>query len=108
VGLAGRARDELLSFLRARGSRRAWLRVFADNRRARRFYERRGWVPTGERSRSTFAPYPTLLNYHVALGPARLPMKRTTQQPMTRIREALAFLFDGLVVLECDFDLTEH
>lgn len=69
-GLAGSAHDQVLGRWRARGCERAWLRVFEDNVRARRFYERRGWVPTGERSRSGFAP-PS----RVAHLPARSPRR---------------------------------
>lgn len=62
-GLAGLAHDEVLDHLVAQGHRRAWLRVFEDNVRAVRFYERRGWRPTGERTRTTFAPHPVLCHY---------------------------------------------
>jgi len=67
-GLAGRAHDEVLTHWIAQGYRHAWLRVFEQNVRARTFYERRGWEPTGERSRSDFAPYPVLLTYEVDLS----------------------------------------
>jgi len=39
------------------------LRVFADNRRGRRFYEKHGWRPTGAQSTGTFEPQPVLLEY---------------------------------------------
>ena len=39
------------------------LRVFADNGRARRFYEKHGWRATGATSVSGFEPYPLLLEY---------------------------------------------
>lgn len=42
---------------------RPWLRVLEENLRARHFYARLGWGPTGEQSRSPFAPYPVLLTY---------------------------------------------
>lgn len=42
---------------------RPWLRVLEENLRARRFYERLGWRPTGEQTRSPFAPFPVLLTY---------------------------------------------
>jgi diamine N-acetyltransferase len=70
TGLAGAAYSEVLRHWRAHGHRRAWLRVLEDNVRARRFYERRGWQPTGERERSAFAPFPVLLRYDVELDPA--------------------------------------
>jgi RimJ/RimL family protein N-acetyltransferase len=42
---------------------RIWLRVFAENHRARRFWAKLGWQPTGQESRSSFAPNPVLLEY---------------------------------------------
>lgn len=39
------------------------LRVFADNGRARRFYENHGWRATGATSVSGFEPHPILLEY---------------------------------------------
>jgi len=62
-GLAVAAHDAVLERMRAAGVRRAWLRVFTGNGRGRAFYEKLGWRPSGERSRSTFAPYPELLRY---------------------------------------------
>ncbi|QIM21098.1 GNAT family N-acetyltransferase [Phycicoccus sp. HDW14] len=59
-GLAGRVHDELVDVIRSEGHRRAWLRVFEDNRRAIRFYERRSWVVTDEVSWSLFPPHPAL------------------------------------------------
>jgi RimJ/RimL family protein N-acetyltransferase len=40
-----------------------WLRVFAENHRARRFWTKLGWHATGQESRSSYAPYPVLLHY---------------------------------------------
>lgn len=52
--------DQLLAAaeerLRQRGSRRAFLWVIADNPRARRLYERRGWVEQGEVRRERIGP----------------------------------------------------
>jgi diamine N-acetyltransferase len=62
-GLAGRAHDEILDHLRDKGFAEAWLRVFEENHRGRRFYERRAWVATGERTRTSFAPHPVLVHY---------------------------------------------
>ena len=39
------------------------LRVFTENHRARRFYEKLGWSSTGEVTRSTFPPYAELVTY---------------------------------------------
>jgi RimJ/RimL family protein N-acetyltransferase len=69
TGVARTAHDALLDLMRGRGVEVAWLRVFEGNPRARRFYERLGWVATGERSRSTFPPRPVLLRYERALSP---------------------------------------
>ena len=43
------------------------LRVFEGNGRARRFYEKLGWQPTGARSRTSFPPNPVLLEYALDL-----------------------------------------
>lgn len=42
-----------------------WLRVFEQNHRARRFYEKHGWFPTNNRSRTSFPPCPTLIEYRL-------------------------------------------
>jgi len=39
------------------------LHVFADNGRARRFYEKHGWSATGATSVSGFEPHPILMEY---------------------------------------------
>ena len=63
TGVAQGAHDAALERMRTRGMQNARLWVFTGNRRARRFYERLGWRPTGERIRSTFPPRPELLQY---------------------------------------------
>jgi RimJ/RimL family protein N-acetyltransferase len=68
TGVARAAHDALLARMRGAGVEVAWLRVFEGNARGRRFYERLGWVATGERSRSTFPPRPVLLRYELALS----------------------------------------
>ena len=73
TGLAGAAHDDVLAHIRISGHDRAWLRVFAGNERARRFYERRGWTPTGEQVRSIFPPHPTLLQYAVVISSTDRP-----------------------------------
>ncbi|GAA2740616.1 hypothetical protein GCM10009868_03440 [Terrabacter aerolatus] len=78
--LAGLAHDEVLDHLRERGTARARLRVFTGNGRGRRFYEKHGWEPTGERSRSSFPPCPELLTYSLSLsgsGPSGDPAGRS-------------------------------
>jgi RimJ/RimL family protein N-acetyltransferase len=42
-------------------SRLLW--CLRENHRARRFYERLGWRPTGREKPETFVPYPLLLEY---------------------------------------------
>jgi hypothetical protein len=58
----------VLEHLGAHGFRHSWLRVFTGNARARRFYEKHQWEPTGDRSVSTFAPHPELMRYQRILG----------------------------------------
>jgi RimJ/RimL family protein N-acetyltransferase len=55
--------DEFVRTTQPLGTTFLRLRVFEANDRARRFYEKLGWVGSGERSRSTFAPYPQLVEY---------------------------------------------
>lgn len=63
TGTAGAALDALLDRMVAAGVGRAWLRVFTGNGRGRRFYEKHGWTPTGERTHTAFPPRPELLTY---------------------------------------------
>lgn len=71
TGLAETAHHAVLEQLRARGVRRAWLTVFTGNGRGRRFYEKAGWRPTGERTHSAYAPRPELLRYKRELDETR-------------------------------------
>lgn len=68
TGVAQSAHDAVLDRMHDRGVRRTWARVFTQNRRGRRFYEKLGWQPTGELTRSTFPPHPELLHYERGLG----------------------------------------
>lgn len=47
TGVAALLLDEAQGLVAAAGYRRAWLAVIANNMRARRFYERRGWTDEG-------------------------------------------------------------
>lgn len=67
TGAAQAAHDLILRRMRTSKVTRAWLRVLTGNERGRRFYERLGWAPTGERTHSTFPPYPELLRYELEL-----------------------------------------
>ncbi len=69
-GLASRAHDSVLSRIECHGFRRAWLTVYAENSRARGFYEKHGWRATGTRSRGPIPPYAELLRYERDLGSA--------------------------------------
>lgn len=67
TGVAGELLDEVVPLLRQARTEPV-LRVFAENRRGRRFYEKHGWRATGESTVSTFEPNPVLLTY--ALPPS--------------------------------------
>jgi GNAT superfamily N-acetyltransferase len=65
-GVAAALHDEAVRLLRELDAgARLW--VLEANERARRFYERNGWRPDGERSRSEFPPYPPTLRYELEL-----------------------------------------
>jgi RimJ/RimL family protein N-acetyltransferase len=66
TGLATELHDALLAAFPT-GTGRARLRVYTENRRARRFYEKLGWSATGQVSRSTFPPHAELLEYALEL-----------------------------------------
>jgi RimJ/RimL family protein N-acetyltransferase len=62
-GLAVAAHHELLAHMRRRGVEEARLRVYAGNPRGRAFWEKLGWVDTGERSCGPMPPYAEMLTY---------------------------------------------
>ena len=63
TGLAAQVHTELVALLKARGTVTARLYCFEQNHRARRFYEKLGWRPTGNLTRTSFPPHPVLLEY---------------------------------------------
>ncbi len=67
TGVAQQGHDAVVERMRTAGVTRAWLRVFTENERGRKFYERLGWAPTAERSHSAFPPYAELLRYERGL-----------------------------------------
>jgi RimJ/RimL family protein N-acetyltransferase len=67
TGLAGELHNALIATYPA-DLARLRLRVFAENHRARRFWEKHGWHPTGRASRSPFAPHPILVEYELRRG----------------------------------------
>ncbi len=64
TGLATRLHEALLATY-PDDVDRLWLRVFVDNHRARRFWEKCGWRSTERTSRSDFAPHPLLVEYEL-------------------------------------------
>lgn len=67
TGYAAGAHKQLVERLAAGGATCARLRVFEDNLRARRFYEKVGWRQTDRVSRTSFPPYPVLVEYEFNL-----------------------------------------
>jgi GNAT superfamily N-acetyltransferase len=61
TGVAGRLHDRATELIAAAGHDTARLDVMAANTRARRFYQRRGWVADGRGETSPFPPYPAIL-----------------------------------------------
>jgi GNAT superfamily N-acetyltransferase len=59
TGLAARLHDEAVAVL----ERPCHLWVLEENHRARRFYDRRGWLADGERRPANFPPWPPELRY---------------------------------------------
>ena len=67
-GVGPALHDHVLDRLRERGSPQCHLWVLEDNRRARRFYERRGWRENGTTRVVPFPPNPTDFGYTIELG----------------------------------------
>ena len=70
TGLAQQLHDATIAVLTSTVpavTQRVRLSVFEANGRARRFYEKLGWHPTGQISRTSFAPHPLLVEYDRAL-----------------------------------------
>jgi GNAT superfamily N-acetyltransferase len=66
-GVGIQLHDAALQQIAEAGWLAAELDVMVDNERARRFYERRGWVPDGRTTTSPFPPYPRILGYRLDL-----------------------------------------
>lgn len=62
TGLAAELYDALVATFPV-GVDRIWLRVFAENHRGRRFWEKLGWSSTGRESRTSYPPHPMLIEY---------------------------------------------
>lgn len=61
TGLASAAHAEILALLGGD----PWLWVFTENHRARRFYAKHGWYPTGRTRPTAFPPHPELMEYRI-------------------------------------------
>jgi GNAT superfamily N-acetyltransferase len=68
TGVAARLHDVAVARWRELGIENAVLWVLEENRRARRFYERRGWSETGERVPTPSPPHPVKLRYRLELS----------------------------------------
>lgn len=66
-GLAKSAHDQVIKRIAGTGATVARLRVFTENHRARRFYEKQGWHSTGQLTRTSFPPHPVLVEYELDL-----------------------------------------
>jgi GNAT superfamily N-acetyltransferase len=62
--------DEALALIAATGAEAAVLDVLADNLRARRFYERRGWTQVRDAWPSPWPPHPLIVGYRRAITEA--------------------------------------
>ncbi len=67
TGVADRLHERAVEALRAAGTETARLWVLAENRRARRFYERHGWYPDGSTRDVPYPPFPVDLGYSLDL-----------------------------------------
>jgi GNAT superfamily N-acetyltransferase len=67
TGVAARLHDRAVEALREAGVRRARLWVLEENRRARRFYERRNWILDGTTRVVEFPPNPLDVGYSLDL-----------------------------------------
>lgn len=67
TGVARALHDAAVGQIKAGGARVAELDVMTANLRARRFYEKLGWVPDGRTDISPYPPYPTLTGYRLVL-----------------------------------------
>ncbi len=67
-GVAQRAVDTALAAMAGRGGTEASLWCLEQNARARRFYERHGWVATADRQDAPWPPHPVEMRYTRALA----------------------------------------
>ena len=63
TGVADALHAAALDVSRAAGAGRCQLEVLEANRRARRFYERRGWMRDDRSRRADYSPHPLIVGY---------------------------------------------
>lgn len=67
-GLGATAVEAATAAMAGRGAREVSLWCLEENRRARRLYERLGWLPTPERREAPWPPHPVEMRYRRVLG----------------------------------------
>jgi GNAT superfamily N-acetyltransferase len=67
TGIADALHDAAVGVSRDAGLDECRLEVVEENRRARRFYERHGWVRDGRSRVGEYPPYPRVIGYKLAL-----------------------------------------
>jgi GNAT superfamily N-acetyltransferase len=68
TGVAAVLYERAVAELRSRGVGTAELWVLENNLRARRFYERRGWIHDRVKRRASSPPYPIELHYTLRIA----------------------------------------
>ena len=67
TGIANALHAAAVEVSREAGLAQCRLEVLEENRRARRFYERHGWVEDGRSRAGEYPPYPRVIGYTLAL-----------------------------------------
>ena len=67
TGVADTLHHAAVEVSREAGAAECRLEVLEENRRARRFYERHGWVRDGRSRAGEYPPYPRVVGYRLAL-----------------------------------------
>ena len=71
TGVADALHAAAVEASREAGAVECRLEVLAENRRARRFYERHGWARDGRSRPADYPPYPRVVGYTLTLGDGR-------------------------------------
>ena len=67
TGIADDLHDAAVEVSREAGAAECRLEVLEENRRARRFYERHGWIEDGRSRPADYPPHPRVVGYALAL-----------------------------------------